>query len=178
MGRPAGSKNLYRPGAAPGTMYGNWGVIREVVSKTKERRVLCVCAQCGKQSENYLLNLKRGRNCPCTTRSFRNYKHGYAAKGNVHPMYASWNQMIQRCYNENNPTYRYYGERGIKVCDEWRTFAGFLKDNFPCYRDSLTIERVDNNGDYCPDNCTWIPRSEQPKNRRPSSEWDYQGRSP
>lgn len=181
MGRPPGSKNLYRPGAEPGTMYSDWRVIREVLSGTRDRRVLCECTLCGKQAENYLHNLRRGRNCDCATRSYRNYRHGFAAAGAQHPMYKAWNQMLQRCYNESNPGYKYYGARGIKVCDEWLKFDNFLHDMSAIYEEllieyglgRLSLERIDNDGDYRPGNCTWTPRNMQSKNRRPSSEWEY-----
>jgi hypothetical protein len=88
-------------------------------------------------------------------------------------MYAAWNQMLQRCYNENNPGYQYYGARDIKVCAAWHKFTGFLHDVEAGYKDGLSLERINNDGDYCPENCTWISQAEQSGNRRPSSEWNY-----
>lgn len=77
--------------------------------------------------------------------------------------------MKQRCYNPNNPTYKHYGGRGIQVCIEWHNFENFQKwamDNG--YAENLTIERIDVNGNYCPENCKWIPLSEQNSNKRTS----------
>lgn len=91
-----------------------------------------------------------------------------------HPLHMVWKGMIDRCENKNSVGYQNYGARGIKLCDRWRSdFINFYTDMSPTYRQGLTIERVNNDGDYDPSNCKWIPRSEQSKNRRPSSEWKF-----
>lgn len=82
-----------------------------------------------------------------------------------------------RCHNPKNAEYKWYGARGIKVCDEWRFnrkafFEWALKNG---YNETLSIERVDVNGDYCPENCKWIPLSEQPLNTRNTKYITYNG---
>jgi hypothetical protein len=75
--------------------------------------------------------------------------------------------MKRRCTNPKNSHFKDYGGRGIKVCEEWNNSTNFIEwalNNG--YREELTLDRIDVNGNYCPENCTWIPMKEQYKNRR------------
>ncbi len=92
-------------------------------------------------------------------------KHGMS--GNKVPEYAVWLAMKQRCCNKNEPSYHNYGARGIIVCDRWKeSFSAFISDMGRRPSDDHTIERVDVNGNYCPDNCIWIERRKQFSNMR------------
>lgn len=83
------------------------------------------------------------------------------------PAYASYMNMIQRCYNKNNQIYEYYGGRGITVCDLWlASFDNFLKDMGDS-KPGLTLDRKNVNGNYTPNNCRWATKIEQNKNKRP-----------
>lgn len=91
-------------------------------------------------------------------------------------LYSIHRGIKQRCNNPKDTGYKYYGGKGIKLCDEWNDyikFAEWAKANG--YNDTLTIERIDSNGDYCPDNCTWATRKEQVRNRNISHFVTYKG---
>lgn len=88
----------------------------------------------------------------------------------------AWLSARQRCFNPSSMAYKYYGARGIKVCDRWA-------DSFPAFYadmgrapEGMTLERLDVNGDYCPDNCVWASRKAQARNRRTTVHVNYRGR--
>lgn len=91
------------------------------------------------------------------------------------PFYHSWSGMRQRCGNKNHPKYKDYGARGIKVATRWLKFNEFYKDMYPSYREGLSIERIDNNGDYCKENCRWATPREQAHNTRRNRYLEYNG---
>lgn len=92
-----------------------------------------------------------------------------------HPLYQIWNGMIQRCFNDKRKNYHRYGGRGITVCDRWLDFNNFIADMESTYQKGLTIDRIDNNGNYSPNNCKWSTTKEQANNRRNNHFITYQG---
>lgn len=93
-----------------------------------------------------------------------------------HRLNNTWQRMKQRCYNTNSKDFVNYGGRGIEVCDRWKeSFEAFVEDMYPSYISGLTLDRIDNNGNYEPSNCRWITRAEQNGNRRDNKKITYQG---
>lgn len=83
-----------------------------------------------------------------------------------HRLYSTWANMKDRCYQPNNKSYKYYGGRGIRVCDRWLKSANFIADMYPTHKEGLTLDRINTNGDYEPSNCRWATPTQQARNRR------------
>lgn len=107
-----------------------------------------------------------------------NRKHGESPNTNKNAtrLYGIWENMRARCGNKKNPNYKDYGGRGITVCDEWSEYMAFknwaLKNG---YNPSLTVDRIDVNGNYCPENCRWATQKEQCRNTRFNHLLTYNG---
>lgn len=153
-----------------GRRFGRWVVLKRVDNnKARQTRWLCEC-NCGtiKEIEGASLKRRHTKSCGCLRLELvkkRVYKHGYAMKGNRTDIYNSWMCMKQRCNNPETPDFKYYGGRGIKVCKRWCNFKNFLNDMGEKPK-GLTIERLNNDKGYSPDNCKWATRKEQSRNNR------------
>lgn len=137
----------------------------------------CLC-DCG----NYTIvrgdNLKSNsvKSCGCLNKKpAYNRIHGESKT----TLYRKWQSMKRRCYDKNASNYKNYGARGIKVCDEWKNdFLAFKKWVLETRTDeALTIERIDVNGDYCPENCIWLDKKGQSNNRRNCLMYTYNGKT-
>ena len=92
------------------------------------------------------------------------------------PWYNSYRSMMSRCYREKDASYKHYGGRGIRVCEEWHDIQNFEKwiENNP-YSKGMTIDRIDTDADYSPNNCRWATKAEQANNRRNTISLEYKG---
>lgn len=154
-----------------GEKYGFLTIIKEQlpIKNTHNRMIrkfLCKC-DCGLMSTPTInaLRTKRTTSCGCRIEINRTKsitKHGmYGSK-----VYLVWMNLIQRCTNPNNTTYKDYGGRGIKVCNEWLKFKNFYKDMGEPKIKNMTLERINNDLGYNKNNCKWDTRKVQSRNKR------------
>lgn len=126
-----------------------------------------------KSTAGSALRLKRTircNNCKSKATVEKNLKHNHANRNNQTPTYISWASMMTRCYNENRKQYLDYGGRGIKVHNKWHEFINFLKDMGE-RPNGTTIDRINVNGNYEPNNCRWSDRKIQNNNKRNKKWW-------
>lgn len=149
-----------------GKKFFRWTVISFSHSKRPHNYWTCRC-ECGTERVVQENSLVTGitKSCGCL-RSEKAGRHFIKHASCGQPGYKSWAAMRARCNKVNSFAYKDYGGRGIKVCERWNDFTKFWEDMGPTWSLGLTLERKDFNGNYEPSNCTWIPRSEQSKNRR------------
>lgn len=167
--------------------FGRLTVIKETKKPSHLKRIetywICRC-ECGEEiiSGRNRLITNHTTSCGCLQKEKAgnvNRTHGMSNSR----FFKTYNNMINRCIKENNPYYEYYGGRGIKVCDEWLTFENFMKDMYQSYlkfeekngEGTATLDRIDVDGNYEPNNCKWSTMKEQSRNKRNNIEIEING---
>jgi hypothetical protein len=148
-----------------GRMFGRLKVLRFAGMRNWHSYWLCQC-QCGREKIISAKLLKMNvQSCGCL-RSISNFRHGHNLNRKKRSRtYRIWANMKQRCSNQKNPRYADWGGRGIHICERWNIFSNFLADMGEC-PSKLTIDRIDNDGNYELSNCRWATMLQQRHNRR------------
>lgn len=152
-----------------GTVLGIYEVLNECDYRSKDGHQLyhVKCTQCSKEFDMTKVNIKNSKKCI----------HLKSFTWKCARLRSIFNGMKYRCYHEDNKDYRWYGARGIKICDEWlnnpKSFEDWALANG--YADGLTINRINENKDYCPENCEWITGSDNSKYKSTTSLIDVDG---
>lgn len=149
--------------------------------ETNDRHTMWTCqCDCGKIINVYASHLKSGASVSCGCLSKERISKLNLSHGNTNTrLYHIWGGIKTRCYNKQSSSYRLYGDKGVIVCNEWLGKNGFI--NFynwsmsNGYSDDLTIDRIDNNGNYEPSNCRWADKKTQSNNTRRTVFLEYNG---
>lgn len=149
-----------------GKRFGRWLATGRAANAGKHTQwwVTCDCGKIGIVSQT---NLRSGasQSCGCLreeTTCAKNYRHGMSGSR----LFRIHSNTIQRCTNQKNPAYRYYGGKGVSVCNEWVGFAKFRQwSEASGYAENLTIDRINGAGNYEPSNCRWVTQRDQVRNR-------------
>lgn len=162
-----------------GERFGRLVVIKRIGTRATHPLWLCKC-DCGNYAEVTTANLRSGASTSCGCYKVEVTKKIITKHGESYSrIYHIWKAMRRRCNIKDCKDYKYYGGRGISVCDEWENdFAAFREWALANgYQEWLSIDRIDVNGDYCPENCRWASTYEQNNNKRTSKYISFNGKT-
>jgi len=159
----------------PGQKIGECIFIEEVETTKRDRHAKFLC-QCGNEFIGHINRVVAGHTTSCGCGIIRNKRQSKPIISQFRAEYNTWIHIKMRCLNPKNQDYKYYGGRGIKVCDRWlESFDNFLEDMGPRPSKKHSVDRKEVNGDYTPDNCKWATTKEQARNRRDNKWLTYKG---
>lgn len=148
-----------------GQKFNRWTMISFSHREGPRTHWLCRC-DCGTEKIVNVGNVRSGGSASCGCLQRETTSDVMAThRLSQSPMYRSWSSMKSRCLNPNNYDYKWYGGRGITVCEQWMDFKNFLADMQPSWRKGLTIDRINADGNYEPSNCRWATLKVQQRNR-------------
>lgn len=159
-----------------GKAFGKWGVL-SYAGSSGGATWNCVC-ECGTERVVTSTSLIGGysKSCGCGRHpSEWTTSHGHQRGGKQSPTYMTWRSMLRRCSDAGHPSYKDYGGRGIKVCDQWKSFEVFLSDMGERPK-GKNLDRIDCNSDYSVGNCRWVTNKENNNNRRNNRYLEYNGK--
>lgn len=156
-----------KPFDLTGERFGFLVALKIIGKKSRQNVWLCKC-DCGESHQSTASHLNRGvvKSCGCK-KGFT--KHNHCPRSGASSEYSCWRNMKQRCYNQKNPEFKNYGYRGISVCERWlNSFENFVEDMGYKPGENYSIDRIDVDGNYCPENCRWSTTKDQNDNKRQS----------
>lgn len=156
-----------------GKRFGKLIVLGRAECNSKSGNAMWICrCDCGNETTVIGSHLRSGHTTSCGCNRISEIAQGHASER----IYRTWKKMHKRCSDPKSDRYKWYGGKGVNVCEEWNDFLAFREWAMNHgYTDELTIDRIDSNGNYCPENCQWVGMKAQANNRSNNHIICYEG---